>query len=91
MAIAKVNHIQKAQRQVEKAVTVFDKAIKEVDKAQETLLQGIENDSYEINALRTKLVKTKARIAEVEQDKLEKGEAIKRNKEILKNLKEFQA
>lgn len=84
-----VNYVAKAQKQVEKAVGVFAKAIIEVEHAQETLLKGIEEDSYTEGALRNQIIKLKVEMEEVAEKKREKGLAVKKNQELLQNLNQF--
>lgn len=86
-----INYVEKAQRQVEKAVGVFAKAIIEVEHAQETLLKGIEEDSYTEGALRNQIIKLKIELDEVAEQKREKGLAVRRNQELLQNLNQFKS
>lgn len=87
--MTKHNHVQKAQKKVEKAVSVFDKAINDVESAQATLLEGIKQDAHKINALEDKILSIKAEIAEVWNGKNEKGRIMETNKAVLDNLKQF--
>lgn len=84
--MAKSNHAQKAQKRVDKAVGVFSQAIVQVEKAQETLSAGIQQDSHTVNALNNKIVSIQSEIAAVEQSKQEKGDQMKSNRELLNRL-----
>ncbi|MCM3639673.1 hypothetical protein M4D68_00740 [Priestia aryabhattai] len=77
-----MKQIEQSQKLVSKAVGVFDKAVTDVEKANEILKKGIEEDSMRILALQDQ-------IKELEADKEAKGAELTKNEHLLATLKQF--
>lgn len=84
-------HTQQAEKMVAKAVGVFNVAIADVEKAQGILAEGVKQDSFKIESIKSKIRELASEMNDLESSKAEKGIQIKANNELLNKLKEFQA
>jgi len=82
---------QKANKKVQKALGVFDKAIKEVADAQALLTEGVKLDVANVIVLKQKIRNLEMDIESVEDGKRIKGENMQKNSKLLRNLKQFKA
>ncbi|MED4619615.1 hypothetical protein [Priestia megaterium] len=84
-----MKQIQQSQKIVSKAVGVFSTAVADVEKANDILKKGIEADSMKISAIADQMDKLEEQIRQLEDDKLAKGNEIKKNENLLATLRQF--
>ena len=84
-----MKQIQQSQKLVSKAVGVFSTAVADVEKANEILRKGIEDDSMKISSLATQMDSLEEQIRQLEEDKTAKGNEIKKNENLLATLRQF--
>lgn len=82
-------HIAKAEKKVVSAVTVFDKSIAEINKAQDILLTGIAVDQNEIERLTAEIASKQTEIDLAEMRIKEKEIALTNNHKLLQQLQQF--
>lgn len=87
--MVKTNHVQKAQIKVDKAMSVFSKAISEVEKAQSTLQDGISLDEASISKLLSLITNAKEDIELIDAGLVEKKAKILENEELISRLVVF--
>lgn len=81
--------LTQANKIVTKATTVFGDAITQVEKANDILKKGIEEDTYEIMAAEQKIEELKDFIEGVKEDREDKGLQVIKNDDLVKQLKSF--
>lgn len=82
---------QKANKKVQKALGVFDKAIKDVTDAQAILTEGVKVDVATASSIKQQIRNLEMQIESVEDAKRIKGETMQKNSKLLRNLNQFKA
>lgn len=81
--------VQKADKLVTKATTVFGDAVVQVEKANELLRKGLEEDGFTIESAKKQIKELEDWIQKVEEDREEKSLKIVSNETLIEQLKTF--
>lgn len=81
--------VLQANKLVSKATTVFGDAVVQVEKANELLKKGIEEDSFEIASAEEQIAKLQRHVKDVEKEREEKAQQIVSNNKLIDQLKSF--
>lgn len=81
--------LKTAKKKMDGAISVFNKAINEMEDANELLLQSRNEDLLAVTRYEKQILSLTAAIDEVQASALSKDTSIKENMEVIKKLKDF--